>query len=77
MPICGRNVVHNMKLIFRLASDPILIQKAAKLYGGIVTGNADFLKTKNACQCIEEFDIVLPDYSWLSDVKKIDFICGA
>ena len=49
------------------------IRKVEELYDGMVNWYADFLKTENARECIAKFDEVLPDYAWLSDVKKIDF----
>ena len=33
----------------------------------------DFVKTENGKECIAEFNKILPDYAWMSDVKKIDF----
>lgn len=73
MPIWDRYVVQNLNLKQSSDSDPKRIQKTKGLYGEIVNWYKDFLLTDNARQCIDEFDKVLPDYSWLSDVKKIDF----
>ena len=73
MPIWDRYVVQNLNLKLPLNSDPRRIQRTEKLYEEIVAWYGDFLQTDNARQCIGEFDKVLPDYSWLSSVKKIDF----
>lgn len=73
MPIWDRYVVQNLKVKVPLASDPDRIRKVEELYDGIVAWYADFLKTENARQCLAKFDEMLPDYAWLSDVKKIDF----
>ncbi len=42
-------------------------------YKKIMAWYGDFLKTENGRDCIAEFDKTLPGYTWLSDVKKIDF----
>ena len=73
MPIWDRYVVQNLNIKVPSASDPDRIRKVEELYDGMVNWYADFLKTENARECIAKFDEVLPDYAWLSDVKKIDF----
>ena len=73
MPIWDRYVVQNLNLKLPLNSAPKRIQKTKEMYGEIVAWYKDFLLTDNARRCIYEFDKLLPDYSWLSDVKKIDF----
>ena len=73
MPIWDRYVVQNLNLKLPSDSDPKRILKTKELYGEIVAWYKDFLLTDNARRCIDEFDKVLPDYSWLTDVKKIDF----
>lgn len=44
-----------------------------KTYSEIETQYIDFMQTDRAKFCIEKFNAVLPDYVWISDVKKIDF----
>lgn len=73
MPIWDKYVVQNLGLKLPPDSDSKRIQKTEELYEEIVAWYVDFLQSENARQYIEEFDKVLPDYSWLSDVKKIDF----
>ena len=73
MPIWDRYVVQNLGLKLPLDSDPSRIQKTKEVFEEIVAWYEVFLQTKNARQCIDEFDKMLPGYSWLSDVKKIDF----
>ena len=73
MPIWDKYVVQNLGLKLPLDSDSNRIKKTEELYKEIVAWYGDFLQTDNARQCIGEFDKVLPDYSWLTDVKKIDF----
>lgn len=73
MPIWDRCVIQNLQVKVPLASGPDRIQKVEELYDGIVAWYDDFPKTENARQCLAKFDETLPDYAWLSDVKKIDF----
>ena len=43
------------------------------LYDQMVLWYRTFLETSNGKECIEEFDRILPEYTWMSSVKKIDF----
>ena len=41
----------------------------------LVRRNAEeFLETDKARECIAVFDLALPNYSWISDIKKVDAI---
>ena len=73
MPIWDRYVVQNLKLKLPSDYDSKRIQRTEELYEEIVVWYKNFLQTDNARQCIIEFDKVLPNYSWISDAKKIDF----
>ena len=73
MPIWDKYVVQNLGLKVPTQNDPKRLQKTKELYAEIVQWYAEFMKTENAVQCLKKFDEVLPDYTWLSDVKKIDF----
>ncbi|MBQ5987287.1 MAG: hypothetical protein IJL59_08465 [Clostridia bacterium] len=42
------------------------------LYDQIVNWYADYLTTDEARENIGEFDRLLPEYTWVSDTKKID-----
>ena len=44
------------------------------LYSEMEEWYANFLQTAKAKECIEVFDSVLPDYQWMSSIKKIDSI---
>lgn len=50
------------------------LENAITLYVDIEKFYADFLNTFKAHECISVFDRVLPDYKWISDVKKLDCI---
>lgn len=73
MPIWDKYVVQNLGLKVPLMSDPNRIKKTMDLYDNICEWYQEFLQTDNAAECIELFDKMLPDYAWLSPVKKIDF----
>ncbi len=46
---------------------------AVDLYDQMVGWYDSFLQTENGRVCLAEFDRTLPEYVWMSDVKKIDF----
>jgi hypothetical protein len=73
MPIWDKYVVKNLGLKVPAQSDPERIQKTKDLYENICKWYDTYLQTRNAIECIEMFDKMLPDYTWLSPVKKIDF----
>lgn len=45
-----------------------------EIYGKIEDWYEEYLKTAEAKENIRTFDEMLPDYSWISNVKKIDYI---
>ena len=73
MPIWDKYVVQNLGL--KVSTQNVLerLQKTKELYAKIVQCYADFMETENAAQCLKKFDEVLPDYTGISNVKKIDF----
>lgn len=73
MPIWDKYVVQNLGLKIPALKDPDRLQKTKDLYTGIVEWYTGFLSTENAKECLAKFDEMLPDYQWLSPVKKIDF----
>ena len=48
-------------------------KSALNIYNQMICWYEDFVKTENGKECIAEFNKILPDYVWMSDVKKIDF----
>ena len=73
MPIWDKCVVQNLGLKVPTQNDPMRLRKTKELYARIVRWYEAFLATENAAECLAKFDEVLPDYAWLSPVKKIDF----
>ncbi len=73
MPIWDKYVVENLGLSLPKQSDPQRLHKTKDLYGSICRWYEDFLKTGNSHECLCMFDRLLPDYTWISPVKKIDF----
>lgn len=73
MPIWDKYVVQNLGLKVPAPKDQERLQKTKVLYTSIVKWYTDFLASENAKEWLAKFDEVLPDYRWLSQVKKIDF----
>ena len=73
-PIWDRYVVQNLNLKLEGATKQEKLENAIALYADIEVFYADFLKTDKASECIRVFDRVLPNYKWISAVKKIDCI---
>lgn len=72
-PIWDRYVVQNLNLKLTGKTKQERLNNAIELYSYIEKWYQDFLSTENAKACIALFDTTLPKYSWLSDVKKVDF----
>ena len=73
-PIWDRYVVQNLELRLEGKTKQEKLEHAVTLYRYMEQWYADFLQTDQARECIEIFDKTLPDYRWLSDVKKVDCI---
>lgn len=73
MPIWDQNVLKNLGIKQIESGGTKKLWEAERLYGRMIDWYGSFLKTDNAHQYIEKFNQVLPDYVWVSDVKKIDF----
>ena len=73
MPIWDRYVMQNLCLELKGKTKKDQLECAVGLYDQMVAWYGDFLKTVNGRDCIAEFDKTLPGYTWMSDVKKIDF----
>ncbi len=73
MPIWDKYVVQNLGLELKGKTKEEQIDCAIELYSRMVDWYMSFLKTENGRECIEEFNSTLPSYTWMSDVKKIDF----
>lgn len=73
MPIWDRYVVQNLCLELKGKTKEAQLNCAVALYGQMKDWYRNFLNTENGRNCIAEFDKILPGYTWMSDVKKIDF----
>ena len=73
-PIWDRYVVQNLQLKLEGKTKQEKLKHAVKLYEDMEQWYLDFLQTDKARECIEIFDRTLPDYQWLSEVKKVDCI---
>ncbi len=73
-PIWDQYVLQNLNMELVGKTKEERISNAIKLYDNIVNWYAEFLQTEKAYECVCVFDTMLPDYSWLSDIKKIDFV---
>ncbi len=73
-PIWDRYVVQNLNMQLMGTTKAEKLKNAIILYDNMEKWYADFLQTEKGKECICEFDRVLPDYKWLSNIKKIDSI---
>lgn len=71
-PIWDQYVLQNLGLELTGKTQEEKIQNAIMLYDEILRWYNEYLKTEEAQQNIQEFNRWLPQYSWVSDVKKID-----
>ena len=73
MPIWDRYVVNNLCLKVKGKTKEEQLSCTVNLYDQMVRWYRTFLDTPNGKECIKEFDRILPEYMWMSSVKKIDF----
>ena len=71
-PIWDQYVLQNLGLELMGKTQEEKLQNAVTLYDQIVTWYSDYLTTDEARENIIEFDRLLPEYTWVSDTKKID-----
>ena len=71
-PIWDQYVLQNLGLVLTGKTQEEKIENAIVLYKQIEKWYEDYLKTQEAQENIAVFDQMLPDYAWISDVKKID-----
>lgn len=68
-PIWDKYVIHNLGLDVP-RKDP---EGMVDVYEKIVEWYGEYIGSLNGRQCIKQFDEVLPEYAWISDVKKLDY----
>ena len=71
-PIWDQYVLQNLGLELTGKAQEEKLQNAIALYDAILSWYDKYLQTDEAQENIQEFDRWLPQYSWISSVKKID-----
>ena len=71
-PIWDQYVLQNLGLELTGKTQEEKLQNAIALYDAILSWYDGYLQTDEAYENILEFDRWLPQYSWVSNVKKID-----
>ena len=70
--IWDQYVLQNLGLELMGKTQEEKLQNAVTLYDQIVTWYSDYLTTDEARENSIEVDRLLPQYTWVSDTKKID-----
>ena len=73
-PIWDSIVLEKLGLKLRGTTAQAKLANAVGVYESIVGWYADYLATEDAARNIALFDELLPDYAWLTPVKKADFL---
>ena len=73
-PIWDQYVIQNLGLELKGKTPKERVENAIRLYESIEQWYAAYLKTEEARVNIAAFDRMLSSYTWISDVKKIDFL---
>ena len=71
-PIWDRYVIENLGLKLDGKTKEEQLNNAIMLYADIEKWYGDFLETEKAKECIATFDDALPEYTWITPIKKID-----
>lgn len=72
-PIWDQYVLKNLNIKLTGNTKSEKLEDAIRIYNLIENWYSEFLQTNNAAECIMAFDKVLPSYTWVSKIKKIDF----
>lgn len=73
-PIWDRYVIQNLQIKLEGNTKKDKLKNAIRLYDDIEMWYKEFLQTNKAKEYIAAFDLALPNYSWISDIKKVDSI---
>ena len=73
-PIWDQYVLHNLGLKLVGMTSQERVKNAITIYNQIEDWFNDYLQTDEACENITAFDHWFPSYTWISDVKKIDYL---
>ena len=71
-PIWDRYVVQNLSIQLVGTSQEEKLKSAIAKYAEMEQWYEEFLNSEDGRNCVAEFDKFLPDYKWISDIKKID-----
>lgn len=71
-PIWDRYVVQNLSIKLDGTSKEEKLQNAIYLYSEMEKWYSEYLSSEDGKVCIQGFDEFLPDYKWVSDIKKVD-----
>ena len=72
MPIWDQYVLQSLNLSLNGKNRDEKILNAIKMYEQICGMYSEYLKTEESIESLTIFDTFLPEYSWISPVKKID-----
>ena len=73
-PIWDQYVLQNLGLELKGKNPRERVENAILIYDRIETWYKDYLATEEARRNIAEFDRWLPTYSWIPEIKKIDYL---
>ena len=71
-PIWDRYVVQNLNIKLSGLSQEEKLKSAIEKYSEMERWYEDFLNSEDGHNCVEEFERFLPDYKWISNIKKVD-----
>lgn len=71
-PIWDRYVVQNLNIKLDGASKEEKLENAIFLYSEMKKWYSEYLNSEDGKACIQGFEEFLPDYKWVSDIKKVD-----
>ena len=73
-PIWDKYVLENLGLVPSGKNPHERIENACQIYDALTEWYYNFLRSDEGKKCIMEFNKKMPDYSWISNTKKIDFL---
>lgn len=74
MPILDSIVLSYLGLEIKGISAEERMRSALNVYDDVCSWYQRYMKSRSCAESIELFDSILPEYAWISDVKKIDFL---
>ena len=76
-PIIDQYVLKNTGLVIIGNGKKARLDSTIRIFYELCDWYDDYLDTKEARENIDWFDRILPNYAWISDVKKIDYLLWA